>query len=69
MRLVSKVKTIDQFSFHISQSLDRFMLLIFLLPLVRTDIYVPGTPGAAWSQDELLIVNIIGGIRSLVLNI
>ena len=75
MRLVSKVKTIDQFSFHISQSLDRFMLLIFLLPLVRTDVYVPGTPGAAWSQDELLIVksklyalfNKRGNIRAPVL--
>ena len=35
---------------------NRFFHLIFLLPLTCASVYVPGTPGAPWSQDELLIV-------------
>ena len=35
---------------------NRFFHLIFLLPLASASVYVPGTPGAPWSQDELLIV-------------
>ena len=39
--------------FHV---FNRFFHLIFLLPLASASVYVPGTPGAPWSQDELLIV-------------
>ena len=29
---------------------------IFLLPLVSANVYVPGTPGAPWTQNEMLVV-------------
>ena len=56
-----------RFVFYIYKALEIFLMkpfhlfnrifhLIFLLPLTCASVYVPGTPGAPWSQDELLIV-------------
>ena len=38
------------------QNLYKFIFIIITLSFIHAEPYVPGTPGAPWSQEELLIV-------------
>ena len=38
-------------------------ILLLFLPLIIADVYVPGTPGAPWSEEEILTVK--GKLQSI----